>query len=165
MQPLTDEIAARANVFSHQRDGIIENVGIGDDLRDEGFVAARTAILYDLSPDTSIQLAGDYEDRSESPGYSIGVSQYAYSTDPYNSKAANDVYNREENRDMYGVSLQGRPQLQRRDVAVRHRQLPRLENLEQAGRGRHRRPDALPRHQQYRRVRHLVQRGALPLCE
>ena len=106
-EPLTDDIAVRANVFSHQRDGIIENVGIGDDLREEGFVAARTSILYDLSPDTSIQLAGDYEDRSESPGYSIGVSQYAYSTDPYNSKAANDVYDREENRDMYGASLQG----------------------------------------------------------
>ncbi len=106
-EPLTDDIAVRANVFSHQRDGIIENVGIGDDLRDEGFVAARTAILYELSPDTSIQLAGDYEDRNESPGYSIGVSQYAFSTDPYNSKAANDVYNREENRDMYGASLQG----------------------------------------------------------
>jgi iron complex outermembrane recepter protein len=106
-EPLTDDIAVRANVFSHERDGIIENVGIGDDLREEGFIAARTSILYDLSEDTSIQLAGDYEDRSESPGYSIGVSQYAYSTDPYNSKAANDVYDREENRDMYGVSLQG----------------------------------------------------------
>jgi len=106
-EPLTDDIAVRANVFSHQRDGIIENVGIGDDLREEGFIAARTSILYDLSEDTSIQLAGDYEDRSESPGYSIGVSQYAYSTDPYNSKAANDVEDREENRDMYGVSLQG----------------------------------------------------------
>lgn len=106
-EPLTDDIAVRANVFSHQRDGIIENVGIGDDIREEGFVAARAAILYDLSDDTSIQLAGDYEDRNESPGYSIGVSQYALSTDPFNSKAANDVYEREENRDMYGVSLQG----------------------------------------------------------
>ena len=106
-EPLTDDIAVRANVFSHERDGIIENVGIGDDLREEGFIAARTSILYDLSEDTSIQLAGDYEDRSESPGYSIGVSQYALSTDPFNSKAANDVYDREENRDMYGVSLQG----------------------------------------------------------
>jgi iron complex outermembrane receptor protein len=106
-EPITDDIAVRANVFSHQRDGIIENVGIGDNIREEGFVAARTSILYDLSDDTSIQLAGDYEDRNESPGYSIGVSQYAYSTDPFNSKAANDVYKREENRDMYGVSLQG----------------------------------------------------------
>jgi iron complex outermembrane receptor protein len=106
-QPVTDDIAVRANVFSHERDGIIDNVGIGDNLREEGFVAARMAVLWDLSPDTSLQLAGDYEDRDESPGYSIGVSQYAFSTDPYNSKAANDVYNREETRKMYGVSLQG----------------------------------------------------------
>jgi iron complex outermembrane receptor protein len=106
-QPVTDDIAIRANIFSHERDGIIENVGIGDDLREEGFVAARMAVLWDLSPDTNLQLAGDYEDRNEDPGYSIGVSQYAFSTDPYNSKAANDVYGREETRKMYGVSLQG----------------------------------------------------------
>jgi len=106
-QPLTDELAMRANIFSHQRDGIIDNIGVGDNLREEGFIASRLVFLYDLSPDTSLQLAGDYEDRNESPGYSIGVSQYAVSTDPFNSKAANDVYKREENRDMYGVSLQG----------------------------------------------------------
>jgi len=105
-QPVTDEIAVRANMFSHQRDGIIDNVGIGDDLREEGFIAGRMAVLWDVSPDTSIQLAGDYENRNEDPQYSIGVSKYGYSTDPYNSKAANDVRNREENRDMYGVSLQ-----------------------------------------------------------
>jgi iron complex outermembrane receptor protein len=106
-QPVTDDIAIRANVFSHERDGIIDNVGIGDNLREEGFIASRMAVLWDISPDTSVQLAGDYEDRDESPGYSIGVSEYAYSTNPYNSKAANDVYNREETRKMYGVSLQG----------------------------------------------------------
>jgi iron complex outermembrane receptor protein len=106
-QPLTDELAMRANIFSHQRDGVIENIGIGDNLREEGFIASRLVFLYDLSPDTSLQLAGDYEDRKESPGYSIGVSKYAVSTDPFNSEAANDVVDREENRDMYGVSLQG----------------------------------------------------------
>jgi len=105
-QPVTDDIAVRANLFSHQRDGIIDNVGVGDDLREEGFWATRMSILYDLSEDTSIQLAGDYENRNEDPQYSIGVSKYAYSMDPYNNKAANDVFNREENREMYGVSLQ-----------------------------------------------------------
>jgi iron complex outermembrane receptor protein len=105
-QPVTDEIAVRANVFSHQRDGIIDNVAIGDDLREEGFIAARMAIQYNLSADTTIQLAGDYEDRNEDPQYSIGVSKYGYSTDPYNNKAANDVYGREENRKMWGASLQ-----------------------------------------------------------
>jgi iron complex outermembrane recepter protein len=105
-QPVTDDIAVRANIFSHQRDGIIKNEGIGDDLRNEGFYALRMSILYDLSPDTSIQLAGDYENRNEDPQYSIGVSKYGYSTDPYNNKAANDVFNREENRHMWGTSLQ-----------------------------------------------------------
>ncbi|MEZ5502939.1 MAG: TonB-dependent receptor [Halioglobus sp.] len=95
-QPLRDDIAIRANVFSHQRHGIIENEGVGDNLRNEGFIASRIAVLYDLSENTSIQLAGDYEDRKEDPQYSIGVSKYAYSTDPYNSKTANDTANREE---------------------------------------------------------------------
>ncbi len=105
-QPLTDDLFMRANLFSHQRDGIIDNISIGDDIREEGFIASRLVFLYNISPDTDIQLAGDYEDRNESPGYSIGVSKYAVSTDPFNSEAANDVYSREENRDMYGVSLQ-----------------------------------------------------------
>lgn len=87
-------------------------MGVGDDLREEGFYALRTAVLYDLSPDTSIQLAGDYENRDESPQYSIGVSKYGYSTDPYNDKAANDVVNREETREMGHITAR-RPQLQR----------------------------------------------------
>jgi iron complex outermembrane receptor protein len=106
-EPVADDVAVRANVFSHQRDGIIDNVGIGNDLREEGYWAARSSVLWDVSEDTSLQLAGDYENRNEDPGYSIGVSKYAYSTDPYNHKAANDVANREETRHMYGVSLQG----------------------------------------------------------
>jgi iron complex outermembrane receptor protein len=62
--------------------------------------------MFNLSDDTRIQLAGDYEDRNESPQYDIGVSKYAFSTDPYNSKAANDAQQREENRDMWGASVQ-----------------------------------------------------------
>jgi iron complex outermembrane recepter protein len=104
--PVTDTIAARGNLFYHTRDGIIDNVAVGDDLRDEGYWAGRLAIMFNLSADTRIQLAGDYEDRNESSQYDIGVSKYAYSTDPYNSKAANDAQQREENRDMYGLSVQ-----------------------------------------------------------
>ena len=104
--PVTDNIAARANLFYHERDGIIDNVAVGDDIREEGYNAGRLAVMFNLSEDTRIQLAGDYEDRNESPQYDIGVSKYGYSTDPYNSKAANDAVDREENRDMYGLSVQ-----------------------------------------------------------
>jgi iron complex outermembrane receptor protein len=104
--PVTDDIAARANLFYHERDGIIDNVAVGDDIREEGYNAGRLAVMFNLSDDTRIQLAGDYEDRNESPQYDIGVSKYGYSTDPYNSKAANDAVQREENRDMYGINVQ-----------------------------------------------------------
>ena len=104
--PVTDNIAARANLFYHERDGIIDNVAVGDDIREEGYNAGRLAVMFNLSDNTRIQLAGDYEDRNESPQYDIGVSKYGYSTDPYNSKAANDAVQREENRDMYGVNVQ-----------------------------------------------------------
>jgi iron complex outermembrane receptor protein len=104
--PVTEKIAARANLFYHERDGIIDNVAVGDDIREEGYNAGRLAVMFNLTEDTRIQLAGDYEDRNESPQYDIGVSKYGYSTDPYNSKAANDAQQREENRDMYGLSVQ-----------------------------------------------------------
>jgi iron complex outermembrane receptor protein len=104
--PITDNIAARGNLFYHQRDGIIDNVAVGDDIREEGYNAGRLAVMFNLSDNTRIQLAGDYEDRDESPQYDIGVSKYGFSTDPYNNKAANDAVKREENRDMYGINVQ-----------------------------------------------------------
>ena len=54
---------------------------MGDDIREEGFNAGRLAVMFNLSDDTRIQLAGDYEDRNESPQYDIGVSKYGFSTD------------------------------------------------------------------------------------
>ncbi len=104
--PVTDALALRANIFSHQRDGITENVGIGGNIRDEKFLAARLVGLYTLSERTDIQLSYDMEDRNEQPREAIGVGKYAYlgSLDPFSGKAANDVVGQEETRDMYGVA-------------------------------------------------------------
>ncbi len=104
--PITDALAVRANLFSHQRDGITENVGIGGDIRDEKFLAARISALYTLSDRTDIQLSYDVEDRNEQPREAIGVGKYAYqgNIDPFSGKAANDVIGQEETRDMYGVA-------------------------------------------------------------
>ena len=105
--PITDDLAFRANVFSHKRDGITENVGIGADIRDEEFFAIRASMLWTLSEDTDLQLSYDMEDRDEQPRQAIGVGKYAYqgSLDPFSGKAANDVVGQEETRDMYGVAL------------------------------------------------------------
>lgn len=117
--PITDGLALRANIFSHQRNGATDSVTTGDDYRDEGFMAARGVLLWTLSEDTDIQLAADYEDRDEMPRAAIGVSKYAYrgSNDPFRGKDQHDVAgagkaystertNEEETREMYGVSLQ-----------------------------------------------------------
>lgn len=105
--PITDNVALRANAFSHQRDGITKNVGIGGDIRDEEFFALRASVLWTLSEQTDLELSYDMEDRDEQPRQAIGVGKYAYqsSLDPYSGSAANDVIGQEETRDMYGVSL------------------------------------------------------------
>lgn len=115
--PVTDKLAFRGNIFSHQRDGSTETVTNGGDYRDEGFLAARGVLLWSTD-DTEIQLAADYEDRDEMPRAAIGVSKYAYqgSDDPFRGKDHHDVVgdgaryannrnNEEETREMYGVSL------------------------------------------------------------
>ena len=104
--PLTDNIAARGSLFSYDRDGIVNNDGFGKDLKDEDYQFARLAFAWDISDSTRITLAGDYEDRDSAPSYSIGVSKYAVSTDPFSGSTANDVVNREETREMWGTSLQ-----------------------------------------------------------
>lgn len=104
--PITDDLAFRGTLFSNERDGIVNNDGFGKDLKDEDFIFGRVAFAYDLSSDTRIQLAGDYEDRDSAPSYSIGVSKYAVSNDPFSGETANDVVNREEKREMWGASVQ-----------------------------------------------------------
>lgn len=117
--PVNESLAFRGNLFSNQRSGNTESATNGGDFRDEGYWAARGVFLWNLSDNTEIQLAADYEDRDEMPRPAIGVSKYAYesSNNPFRSKDQHDVAgdgngynsartNEEETRDMYGVSLQ-----------------------------------------------------------
>ncbi|AQA19836.1 hypothetical protein BST95_17880 [Halioglobus japonicus] len=118
--PVTDNVFFRGNLFSHQRNGFTETATNGDDFRNEGFIAGRGVLLWDVSEDTSVQLAADFEDRDEMPRAAIGVNpKYSYqgSEDPFRSKDQHDVAgagnaydsnrnNEEETRKMYGVSLQ-----------------------------------------------------------
>ena len=106
--PITENLAFRGNIFSHQRDGFTKQEGIGDDVRDESFIAARASILWTLSDNTDLQLSADIEDRDEMPRAAIGVGKYALdgSTDPFSGSTAHDVVGgQEETRDMYGVAL------------------------------------------------------------
>ncbi|MAT92192.1 MAG: hypothetical protein CME59_06295 [Halioglobus sp.] len=104
--PINDTLAVRANILDHSRDGIFDNKGIGDDLREEEYTFGRLAIAWEPTDDTRVQLAGDIEDRGGNTSYSIGVSEYALSNDPFNDDVENDAVPRKEERDMYGVSLQ-----------------------------------------------------------
>jgi iron complex outermembrane recepter protein len=103
--PITDDLAFRGNIFSNQRDGITSQKGVGDDVQDQGFIAARGSFLWGISDNTDLQFTMDYEDRDEMPRAAIGVSKYAYSQDPFKGKTAHDVVGQEETREMYGVSL------------------------------------------------------------
>ncbi len=117
--PVSEHVALRANLFSHQRDGATDTVTNGGNYRDEEFMAARVALLWRPTDDLDIQLAADYEDRDEMPRAAIGLGKYAYqgSEDPFRGKDQHDVVgdgnsynsarnNEEETREMYGVSLQ-----------------------------------------------------------
>lgn len=106
--PLSDRLAFRGNLFSHQRDGITRNDGIGRDVRDEEFQAARAVLLFSQSPYTEWQLSVDVENRDEMPRAAIGVGDYAYrgNNNPFSGRTAHDVIGgQEETREMYGASL------------------------------------------------------------
>lgn len=115
--PVSDTVALRGNIFSLQKDGETSSVAGGDDFRDQGFMAARGVMLWDVSEDTELRIALDYEDRDEMPRAAIGVGDYAYqsSDDPFRGKDLHDVTGRgnpygksreEEKREQYGISAQ-----------------------------------------------------------
>jgi len=102
--PLSDTVFLRANLLTNNRDGISDNVGPSNvQAADRDNQAARLAVAWDASSATRFYLAGDYDHFDQSPTMAIGVSPYAYSTDPFKGKYENDVLHGEETRDMYGV--------------------------------------------------------------
>ncbi|GAB5450396.1 MAG: TonB-dependent receptor [Halioglobus sp.] len=103
---INDDVAFRANLFHHQRDGITKNLGIGPDLQDQEFLFGRAALSWNLGADTNLLFSADFEDRDGAPSAHTGVSKYAESTDPFSGETTNDVIGREETREMYGVSIQ-----------------------------------------------------------
>jgi iron complex outermembrane recepter protein len=104
--PINDELAFRGAVFSDEREGIVNNEGIGKDLKEEDFKFGRMAFAWQPNIDTRVQFATDYEDRDSAPSYSIGVNPFSVSTDPFSGSTANDVIDRTEEREMWGSSIQ-----------------------------------------------------------
>lgn len=102
--PLTDNLFMRANIFTNQRDGYIDNVGTGPDVGDQDNQAARLAFLWNLSEATNLQLSYDYDTVDNSPRGAIGVGPFAYNDKPLSGKINNDVISGEETRDMYAVT-------------------------------------------------------------
>jgi iron complex outermembrane receptor protein len=73
--PINDSLAFRGNIFSHQRDGITAQEGVGDDVQEEGFLAARMSLLWTVSDNTDIQLRYDMEDRDEMPRAACAIAR------------------------------------------------------------------------------------------
>ncbi len=105
--PVSDTLAIRGNILSSQRDGIVDNVGIGPDPGDEGVLTARLSALWDVSNRTRLQFSADMEDRDESPRIAIGVGQFAFmqNENPFSGQTAHDVEGAEETREMQGYSI------------------------------------------------------------
>ena len=103
--PLGDSVAVRANLLTNQRDGIADNVGPSRaEAADRDNQAARVALSWDLTDATRAYLAYDWDRFDQSPTMAIGISPYAYGTDPFAGKYENDVRDAEETRDMYGLT-------------------------------------------------------------
>ncbi len=103
--PVTDTFFVRANVISNERDGISNNIGPSSvQAADRENQSARIAAAWEVTEDTRVQLAYDWDKFDQSPTMAIGISPYAYSTDPFIGRYENDVRQGEETRDMYGVT-------------------------------------------------------------
>ncbi|WP_086931760.1 TonB-dependent receptor [Agarilytica rhodophyticola] len=103
--PISNEVYARFNILSNQRDGFIDNIGpSGGDPGNQDSITARGSVLWNISQQTQLQISYDWDHVDQAPPQAIGVSAFALSTDPFNDRVANDVVNGQETRDMYSVS-------------------------------------------------------------
>ncbi len=102
---LSDSVYLRLNALSNRRDGYADNVGpSGGDPGGQDSMTARASLLWDISEQTNLQLSYDWDKVDQPARVAIGVSEYAYSTNPFSSKIENDVIGGEETRDMYAVT-------------------------------------------------------------
>ncbi len=103
--PIADHFFLRANMLSNQRGGLAGNVGpSARDPGEQDNIAARVALLWELSDQSEFQIAYDYDKVDNAPPHAIGVSEFAYSLDPYAGKVENDVINGEETREMHAIT-------------------------------------------------------------
>ncbi|WOX04313.1 TonB-dependent receptor [Microbulbifer pacificus] len=103
--PLADNFFVRGNLMSFQRDGFVENVFPGgDDAGAEDIVTGRVAALWQITDKTAAQLSYDWDEVDNAARQAIGVSEYAYSTNPFDRKVENDVVNGGETRSMSSVN-------------------------------------------------------------
>jgi iron complex outermembrane receptor protein len=77
--PLAEGLAARIALGGRMRDGYVTRVFDGQDLGDENVKSAQGSLLWDVTPDFSILLRGDYtnEDENGSPFVFKGVNEQA----------------------------------------------------------------------------------------
>ena len=103
--PLADNFFVRGNLMSYQRDGFVENVYPGsEDAGTEDVLTGRLSALWQISDDTSAQLSYDWDEVDNAARQAIGVSEYAYSQNPFDYKVENDVVDGGETRSMSTVN-------------------------------------------------------------
>ncbi|WP_299594721.1 TonB-dependent receptor [uncultured Microbulbifer sp.] len=103
--PLSDNFFVRGNLMSYQRDGFVENVTPGgEDAGAEDVVTGRLSALWQITDNTAAQLSYDWDEVDNAARQSIGVSEYAYSANPFDHKVENDVLDGGESRSMSSIN-------------------------------------------------------------
>ncbi|GMG87500.1 TonB-dependent receptor [Biformimicrobium ophioploci] len=102
--PVSDSVYMRANLLTNKRDGYIENVA-GRDGGEQDVLTGRVSMLWDINPETALQVSYDWDSVDNSPRSAIGFSDYSLNADPFSRVVANDLINAEETRDMQAVNI------------------------------------------------------------
>lgn len=65
--PLSDQFAARVSVQSNERNGWVENLGVGNDFGGYSRIGVRGALGFEASSNLYLELAGDWNDSTNEP--------------------------------------------------------------------------------------------------
>lgn len=112
---LSDSVFIRANILSTKQDGFIKNASNPSwnndskiwDAGARDHQAARVVVKWQLSDQTDLQFAYDWDDLEQAPPLAVGTSEYAYDggNDIFADTLENDVRGGVEARDMSAFTV------------------------------------------------------------
>ena len=93
--PVTDTFFLRFNALTNQVDGFVDQEGSAKyDGGKQDHNTTRIAGLWEITDSTRAQLSYDWDKLKNAPSMSIGYSEWAYSTDPFDGESCKRCYRR-----------------------------------------------------------------------